>query len=204
MSAVSMDRPQRPDLLRWKRRSRMIAVFRRLLPTLIAIIILSLAAQVVWNSVIASKTDTEDKPAPIRMTNPRFQGREGDGRSFVISAATATRDDKDLRRVTLDQAVVTLGVDTPKPTRVTAKTGVYVEGEPIVRLNGDVQVDDGSGYHFTTEVANLNTRTNVVEANSPIKGVGPVGEVQSDTYGVYDEGDRVIFRGRVRAKIKRD
>jgi len=204
MSAVSLDRPQRLDLLRWKRRSRMIAVFRRLLPALIAIIILSLAAQVVWNSVIASRADTEDKPAPIRMTNPRFQGREGDGRSFVISAATATRDDHDLRRVTLDQAVVTLGVDTPKPTRVTANTGVYVEGEPIVKLNGNVQVDDGSGYHFTTERANLNTRTNVVDADSAITGVGPAGEVQSDSYAVYDQGDRVIFRGRVRAKLKRD
>ena len=73
-----------------------------------------------------------------------------------------------------------------------------------MRLQGDVQVDDGSGYHFSTERANLDTRTNIVEANSPITGTGPVGEVQADTYGVYDEGDRVIFRGRVRARINRD
>jgi lipopolysaccharide export system protein LptC len=204
VSAVTLDRPARPDLRRWKRRSRMIAAFRRLLPSAMALVIFALAGQVVWNTVVSDGGRPADQSAPIRMINPRFQGREGDGRAFVISAATATRDDNDLRRVTLDKAVVTLGVDTPKPTRVTAKTGVYIEGDPIVRLNGDVQVDDGSGYHFSTEVANLDTRANTVQANAPITGTGPIGEVQSQSYSVFDEGDRIIFRGRVRAKINRD
>lgn len=204
MSAVTLDRPMRPDLRRWKRRSRMIAMFRRLLPTAIGLVIVGLAGQVVWNSVIAAEGKLKDQSAPIRMINPRFQGREGNGRPFIISADTATRDDNDLRRVMLDKAVVTLGVDTPKPTRVTANTGVYIEGDPIVRLNGNVQVDDGTGYHFTTEIANLDTRMNTVEANAPITGTGPIGEVQSDAYQVYDQGDRIIFRGRVRAKINRD
>jgi lipopolysaccharide export system protein LptC len=168
------------------------------------LIILLLAGQVLWSSIAASQADTADKPAPIRMTNPRFQGREGNGSSFVVSAQQATRDDRDLRRVTLEKAVIQLGVDTGKPTRVTADSALYVEGDPIVRLNGNVQIDDASGYHFTTERANLNTRTNAVEADSPLVGAGPIGEVQSQSYGVYDEDDRIIFRGGVRAKINQD
>jgi lipopolysaccharide export system protein LptC len=182
----------------------MIAVFRRLLPAAIGLVIVALAGQVVINSVIAARSEVKDRSDPIRMTNPRFLGREGDGRSFIISAATATRDDRDLRRVTLDKPVVTLGVDTPKPTHVTANSGVYVEGEPMILLNGNVQVDDGSGYHFSTEVANLDTAKNTVEADSPLNGTGPIGNVLSESYGVYDDGDRIIFRGRVRAKINRD
>lgn len=203
-AATEFGRPSRPDLRRWKRRSKLIAVFRRLLPTAIGVIILLLAGQVLWSSIAASQADTEDKPAPIRMTNPRFQGREGNGRSFVVAAQQATRDDRDLRRVSLDKAVITLGVDTPKPTRVTADKALYVEGDPVVRMSGNVQIDDASGYHFATEQANLNTRTNTVEANAPLVGTGPIGEIQSQSYGVYDEGDRIIFRGGVRARINRE
>jgi lipopolysaccharide export system protein LptC len=203
-AAAVLPRTPRPDLLRWKRRSKLIAVFRRLLPAAMGLIILLLAGQVLWSSIVASQADTADKPAPIRMINPRFQGREGNGSSFVISAQQATRDDRDLRRVTLDKAVITLGVDTGKPTRVTANNALYVEGDDIVRLSGDVQIDDASGYHFATERANLNTRTNAVEADAPLVGTGPIGEVQSQSYGVYDDGDRIIFRGGVRAKINQE
>jgi lipopolysaccharide export system protein LptC len=203
-AAHPFGRPERPDLRRWKRRSRMIAVFRRLLPLTIAGVIVALAGQVVFSTIAAARGAVKDRTDPIRMINPRFQGREGDGRSFVISAASATRDDKDLRRVTLEKPVITLGVDTPKPTHVTALSGLYIEGEPVIRLTGDVQVDDASGYHFSTELANLDTVKNLVEANSPLAGTGPIGEVKSDSYGVYEDGDRIIFRGRVRARINRD
>jgi lipopolysaccharide export system protein LptC len=203
-AAQTFGRPARPDLRRWKRRSRMISVFRRLLPLTIAAVILALAGQVIFNTIAAARGEVKDRSDPIRMINPRFQGREGDGRGFVISAASATRDDKDLRRVTLEKPVITMGVDTAKPTHVTAQSGLYIEGEPVIRLSGDVQVDDASGYHFTTELANLDTVKNLVEANSPLAGTGPIGQVQSDSYGVYEDGDRIIFRGRVRAQINRD
>lgn len=206
MSAVPIEsaRPLRLDLLRWKRRSKLIAVFRRLLPITIALVILSLAGQVVYNSIVSTQGVMKDRTDPIRMINPRFQGREGDGRGFIVAASAATRDDHDLKRVTLENPVVTMGVDTPQPTRVTARSGVYVEGESIVRLSGDVQVDDGTGYHFATELASLNTKLNTVEANAPLVGTGPMGEIHAQSYGVYDDGGRIIFRGGVRARIKGD
>jgi lipopolysaccharide export system protein LptC len=163
----------RQDLRRWRRRSRLIGVLRKLLPAAIVLLLLSLAGQVLWTSLAVKKTEAQETPVAIRMLNPRFFGRDEQGRSFMISAREAIRDDRDLRRVILDHPVVGLATDTPEPSRVSAKSGIYTEADRMLRLNGEVRIEDD----------------------------GPVGQVNSDSYGVYEKGDRVVFKGGVRARI---
>ena len=90
---------------------------------------------------------------------------------------------------------------------MTANSGVYVEGEPDAaaerRRAGSTTA---SGYHFATEVAILDTTTGEsVEARRPSgRRRVRLAKFTSQSYGVYDKGDRIIFRGGVRAKINRD
>jgi len=194
----------RQDLLRWKRRSRLIAALRKLLPGAIGLLFLSLAGQVLWTSLTARKSEARETPVAIRMLNPRFFGRDEQGRSFMISAREASRSDRDLKSVTLDHPTVALGLDTPSPSRVSANSGLYSEGDRILRLTGQVRIEDGGGYRFATEKAVVDTKAGVITGDADMIGDGPVGQVTSRSYGVYDKGDRVIFKGGVRATLKRD
>jgi lipopolysaccharide export system protein LptC len=196
--------PLRRDMRRWKRRSRIIAVLRTVLPTAIALLVLSLATQVVWTTLHSKGGGARETPVAIRMSNPRFFGRDEQGRSFMIGAREATSDERDLRRKTLTDPTVALGIETPNPSRVSAKTGLYTEGDNILVLNGQVRIEDDAGYHFATEHALVDTKAGTVTGDTDMVGDGPVGTVASHSYSVYDKGARVIFKGGVRARLTRD
>ena len=194
----------RSDRQNWKRRSRLIHGLRKVLPAAIALLIFALAGQVLWTSLSVRKSEARETPVAIRMLNPRFFGRDEQGRSFMIGAREASRDDRDLKRVTLDHPTVALGRDTPSPSRVSANSGVYTESDRIVRLTGQVRIEDGGGYRFATEQAVVDTRAGTITGDAAMVGDGPVGQVTSRSYSVYDKGDRVFFKGGVRATLKRD
>jgi len=192
---------QRRHLRRWRRRSRLIGLLRKLLPAAVAALLLSLVGQVLWTTTAAKSDPVEEAPVAIRMLNPRFFGRDEQGRSFMIAAREATRDERDLTRVILDHPVVGLATDTPAPSRVSARSGLYTEGDRMLRLEGEVRIEDAGGYRFATEEAIVDTRAGTIIGEAAMVTEGPVGQVNSDSYGVYEKGDRVIFKGGVRARI---
>ena len=201
---MSVAAAPKAHLKRWKRRSRLIAALRKVLPAAIALLVVGMGAQVVWNSMAAKKGEAREQTAPIRMVNPRFQGRDEQGRSFMIAAREARRDDNDLTRIVLDHPNVALGPETPTPSRVSAVTGVYTEADRILRLTGSVRIEDGAGYRFATEGAIVDTKAGTVQGPGEMIGEGPSAQMQSKSYEVQDRGDRMIFKGGVRAVIKRD
>lgn len=194
----------RTHLQRWKRRSRLIAVLRTILPAAIALLLVGLASQVVWNGMAAKKGEAREASAPIRMINPRFQGRDEQGRSFMIAAREARRDDADLTKIVLDHPNVALGPETATPSRVSAVSGVYTESDRMLRLSGAVRIEDGDGYRFASDGAVVDTKAGTVMGAGSMVGDGPSGQMTADSYEVQERGDRMIFKGGVRAVIKRD
>ena len=191
-------------LRRWQRRSRTIAVLRKVLPACIALLILGMASQVIWNSLAAKEAEPRDQSAPIRMVNPRFQGRDEQGRSFMIAAREARRDERDLTKIMLDHPNVALAPETATPSRVSAASGVYTESDRILRLDGAVRIEDGDGYRFASDGAIVDTKAGTVVGAGSMVGDGPSGQMTAESYEVQDRGDRMIFKGGVRAVIKRD
>jgi lipopolysaccharide export system protein LptC len=63
-----------------------------------------------------------------------------------------------------------------------------------------VQVEQSGGYKFATNDATIDTNTGQVIGQT-IKGNGPSGAVQSNSYAVTDKGDRMVFKGGVRARL---
>jgi lipopolysaccharide export system protein LptC len=138
------------------------------------------------------------------MVNPRFQGRDEQGRSFMIAAREARRDDRDLTKIVLDHPNVALAPETATPSRVSAASGVYTERDRILRLDGAVRIEDGDGYRFASDGAIVDTKAGTVVGSGSMIGDGPSGQMTAQSYEVQDRGDRMIFKGGVRAVIKRD
>ena len=87
-----LSEPRRVDFERWRRRSRLIRTLRIVLPATIALIFVGLVGSVAWSTFNAQPRSAKAGDEPIRLTNPRFIGRDDKGRSFVLTAESAIRE----------------------------------------------------------------------------------------------------------------
>jgi len=187
---------RRASIQRWRRRSRFIHVLRLVLPALIALILAALAAMVAYNSFTARPAHPASSNDPIRLVNPRFVGRDDRGRPYVLTAVSATRDDQDDQKVYLDRPALVLDDEGPDPLRITAAKGIYHEGTRKLEVSGGVRLA-GATAAFDTAASLFDTRTGELVGSGPIHGAGPLGEIQAKSYGVYDKGARMVFKGGV-------
>ncbi|ATQ44786.1 LPS export ABC transporter periplasmic protein LptC [Caulobacter mirabilis] len=185
---------------RWRRRERLIRGLRMGLPAAMGVIALVLVGMVAASTLKAPKPVKSDDPV-IRMVGARFQGRLEDGRSFLIGAEQAVRDERAPGQVALREPIMVVGAETPMPRRIMAREGSYDEKTQLLRLTGDVRIDDGAGNRVATNDTIIDTRTGQAVGQRGIESDGPVGRVAADSYTVKDKGDRVEFRGRVRTRV---
>ncbi|MDP1599363.1 LPS export ABC transporter periplasmic protein LptC [Phenylobacterium sp.] len=190
----------RGDFERWRRRSKLIRRLRVVLPATIGVILLSLLGFVVQTTVLGRDAAPAKADAPIELVNPRFVGKDEKGRAFVITASSAERDENDYQRVLLREPALVLDAEGESPSRVTAKTGVYSEDKRVLNLDGGVKMS-GSNTDFNTQSSIFNTATGELEGQGQISGVGSLGEITAKSYGVYDKGERLVFKGGVRGRL---
>lgn len=192
---------RRIDFERWRRRSLLIGRLRVVLPMMIVLILGGLAGSVIQHALKGRPLEVEDSGAPIRLVNPRFVGQDNKSRGFVLTAAAAVRDQRDYQRVILDKPALVIGENTPDALRITAGAGVYHEQTRKLELTGGVKLSGSQGA-FETAASLFDTRTGELVGSGPIQGAGSLGEINAKSYGVFDKGDRIVFKGRVRARIK--
>jgi lipopolysaccharide export system protein LptC len=188
--------PRRTPIRAWRRRSRVILVLRILFPMLIALILLGLGATVAWNSYAGPAAPSGLSNEPMRLTNPRFVGRDAHSRAFVLTAITATRDINDIQKVYLDQPALILDDEGPDPLRISAKSGIYHQDTGKLEVSGRVRLSGARGA-FETAQSVFDTKTQELVGSGPVHGLGGVGEINANSYGVYDQGDRMVFKGGV-------
>ena len=188
--------PRRTPIQAWRRRSRVIAALRVVFPALIGVILLGLGASVAWNSYSGPAAPAGLSDEPIKLVNPRFVGRDTRSRAFVLVAITATRDLNDINKVYLDQPALVMDDEGPDPLRITAKSGVYHQDSGKLEVSGRVRLSGARGA-FETAQSLFDTKTGELVGSGPIHGLGGMGEINAQSYGVYDKGDRMVFKGGV-------
>ena len=193
--------PYRRDSVQsWRRRSRVIRVLRILLPAMIVGMLVGLAGSVLVNALSAQPVVSGPADAPIRLVNPRFVGRDDRGRAFVLTALAATRDPKDYQKVYLDKPALILDEEGPDPLRITGGAGVYHEGSRKLEVTGGVRLS-GAQAAFETAASLFDTKTGELVGSGPIHGSGSLGDISAKSYGVYDKGDRMVFKGGVHSVL---
>jgi lipopolysaccharide export system protein LptC len=189
------------DIRRWRRRSLIIAAFRRLLPLAIVAIALIFGGWVFFAGPFSGGARRGPGPGSIHMTNARFLGRDAEGHAYVLTASQAARDNIDFQKITLTAPTLAMDSEGQKPTRLSADRGVYREDNRILLLNGKVSVRDSQGDSFVTDQAIVDTVNGAVAGKSPIVGQGPTGSIRADSYAIYDRGQRLVFQGKVHSRL---
>jgi lipopolysaccharide export system protein LptC len=188
------------NIARWRRRSAVVRVLRIAAPGTIAAILLGLAASVAYNSMRSGSAAPTETNQPIRLLNPRFVGRDEQGRAFVITAASATRDPQEYQKVHLVRPALVIDEQGPDPTRITSATGVFHENTGQLEVAGDVRMSS-SQQTFETATSQFDTKTGELAGSGPIHGSGALGEITAKSYAVHDKGARTVFLGGVHARL---
>jgi lipopolysaccharide export system protein LptC len=194
---------RREVMAKWRKRSRLIHGARRALPAAIGAILLGLLLAVIVTAVMGQVGEQRNDDGVIRMINPRFYGRQSDGSAFMLSAKEAARDRREATRIELRAPEIVLNSEDARTTRINAQTGLYDERTKMLRLSGGVIVaEPQGGMRFQTEEAVVDTQSNLVVGSRPVQGVAPTGQIAANSYAIYDQGARIVFRGAVRARLK--
>jgi lipopolysaccharide export system protein LptC len=190
------------DMARWRRRSRMIAVFRIGLPVVIGVIVVVFTAWAFFGDLaVRVGVDQSDAGAgSIHMTNARFLGRDEQGRAYVLTAAGAVRDNMNPMLIALACPAMVFDADGANPTHMSADKGVYREDTRILMLDGHVTLHDAIGDQFVTDQASVDTVKGTV-AGAGVAGQGPTGGIQANTYAVLDRGQTLVFTGGVHSRL---
>jgi len=193
--------PRRADFERWRRRSRLVRTLRVVLPATIALIFAGLMGSVAWSTFNAQPRSAKAGDEPIRLTNPRFIGRDDKGRSFVLTAESAVRDRLDYQRVILKKPALVLDEKGPDEMRINGADGIFHEQNGKLELSNGVRMADSKNA-FDTAASLFDTKTGEVVGSGPIQGAGGLGEIRAESYGVYGKGDRMVFKGGVRTRLE--
>jgi len=179
-----------------------IAVLRKLLPTLCILILATIGGWAGLN-VVNSRGDGAkvSTDADIRMTKFYLQGRTQRGQPYLVTADSAVRDNANSSKMTLDKPVLTMDVGGPMWTIVKANNGVYRQDTGMLDLHGAVTLDDYKGNHLVTEHALVDTKRDDAEGDSPISGHGPLGSIDASSYSLRDGGAYLLFKGRVKSRM---
>jgi lipopolysaccharide export system protein LptC len=193
---------RRAEIVRWRRRSRVIRALRIVLPVVIGLIAAALIGEVVWRNIIEQPSAQKEARIAIRLVNAKLVGRVKDGRGFTIGARQAIRDEKDYQSISLMEPILLIGEGSANEARMTARIGSFNERDKLLRLRGDVRIIDGKGHSFASQEAIIDTRTGEVVGQSQVQGDGPLGQLHAKSYSVQDKGDRLVFKGGVHARIE--
>jgi lipopolysaccharide export system protein LptC len=181
--------------------SRLVRLLRLVLPLIMVGIVGLLVALVVAHAVRRQAAEHKDASTPIRMVNPHFFGRDSQGRAFTLGAQQASRDESSFQTVLLTYPSIVMDVNGPRPSRLTADTGVYHEDTRVLFLKGHVHATNTKQSSFATDEATVNTRTGEVVGGAPLSSQSQLGNLTSSRFNVYDKGDRVVFKGGVHARL---
>jgi lipopolysaccharide export system protein LptC len=170
------------------------------LPLIAGVLLLACVTEVVVGNLAHGSGDSV-APNTAVMVRPRFSGRDGDGKSFLIVGERGMADAEGEGRIRITAPVLTLKTAEGATKTMTARSGLYDEADHSLLLTGDVKMDSGTGTHFAAEQARIDTRSQTVSGQKGLQVAGAQGQVQSGSYTASDDGDRLILKGGVRGRL---
>ena len=186
----------------FRARSRRVKLLRRVLPVAIIVLAGGTLSWIVLRSVMSGVERKAGTSREVRLDSAMFHGQDAEGRSFMIEAKSAVRDPQ-TGQFRLIGPAMKLNLGGRKVTTLTADGGTYNETARTVTIGPNVRISDGgSGFTLVTPEAVVDTATGVVTGSKGVEGSGPLGTITASSYVIYEQGERVVFRGAGDNKVR--
>jgi lipopolysaccharide export system protein LptC len=138
----------------------------------------------------------------VKMETPRLGGYRKDNRPYEVLAESAYQDIRNPTQVELNRLTARLQMEREGWVDVTAKSGLYDTQSEKLKLVDDVHVHTETGYDISMRTADIDFKGGTVVSKEPVKVSLGTTTVDADTLDVKDNGQLIVFQGRVRAFIQ--
>ncbi|MGV8995737.1 MAG: LPS export ABC transporter periplasmic protein LptC [Parvibaculaceae bacterium] len=171
---------------------------------------LALLGTVLFYSGIFSERDSLDISfkeikgfnTDLRMVSPRITGLDKSGEPYLVTADTATQDKEDPTHVALDNVEADLKLkDDDSWISLKSTSGQLDTDQQHLTLQQTIDVYMSSGYEFHGTEGTIDFKTGSFTSNAPVEGHGPAGTLRADSMTADKEGQKLIFKGRVKTQF---
>ncbi|MDX1712062.1 MAG: LPS export ABC transporter periplasmic protein LptC [Rhodovibrionaceae bacterium] len=186
--------------------SLLVSFLKLLLPALAVALILLV---VVWPQLDLSEEEFRvgvsrlepQSGENVSMLNARFQGVDGKGQPYTLSADVASRRKTESNEVELEFPRGEIQLDNGRSVHMDARNGLYRRDIKILDLEGGVTVFHEGGYRLRTDTAIVDLDNGVAVSDDPTRGDATFGEIDSEGVEVTEGGNRIFFKGDSRLLI---
>jgi lipopolysaccharide export system protein LptC len=132
---------------------------------------------------------------------PKLSGVQKDGRPFEVKARSGSQD------ITVPNIIELLGIESSigtadsSTTWVRATRGIYDSLHEKMTLEGDIRINNSSGYDIWLKTARIDFKTGGLASDEPVKVVLDGGTIAANEVDVSDNGHKVSFGGEVSSTI---
>ena len=183
--------------------TKRIRILRTLLLGLSALLVMGLIWQFLFDS--SGPEPINDPTESVKMVEPRYSGRTGDGLPFYLIAETAIRRRTDRDTVLLDSPELEFIRDTGvEASTVISKTGSYNDMSKVLELETDVNLETDDGNRCDTTHARIFNVEKRIEGDKAISCSGEFGLVTGQTYAIEDSYKTFIFKDGMTAYLVQD
>ena len=192
------------NVARARRHTRVVRGLRRMLPaaaaTVVATYVVIVMQTMGWEGLPQIEI-SQIIPENLTMHNPRYEGFNDDGGSYVVTAKTAVQDLTDLSRITLNGIVGDLEDANKTKTNLKATRGFYNSKASTLELYDGIDIVSESGLHARLTRANVDTKKNVVVSKTPVVVEMPGGTIRSNEMTFHNKTRTVTFLDSVTARL---
>lgn len=192
-------------LARARRHTRLVRVFRWLLPTtaagLVAVYITVVLQTIGFVEGLPKLEISKIIPENLTMHNPRYEGFNKDGGTYVVTAKTAVQDLTDLTRITLNDITGDLTDANKSKTQLKAAHGFYNSKNDELELYDGIEITSESGLRASLSRAIVMTKKNVVMSKEPVTVSFPAGSIRANQMLMQNKARKVTFLNEVVAHL---
>ena len=203
-NAMANQRNER-DFKKARRHSLLVGTMRKALPVL----------ALLWGGVfIANATFSLAKLPNVAvesagieggklvMKAPVMSGFDKQDRPFDVKAQRAIQDLTDSSIVDLEKIDALLPINDKTKARVFADFGTYNTEAETMKLRDNIEIEGARGMDISLNSADVNMKTGSMTSDDGVKVVSKQMTITADSVVVEDNGDRIIFKNRVKTIVK--
>jgi len=140
----------------------------------------------------------------VTMELPKLSGFKKDARPYEVTARWAAQDIKNPTIIELTDIRARIALQERGMATVEAADGIYNTQSEQIRLKDDVKITSDSGYEARLSSAIVEFKAGTVTSNDPVTVRFTGGTIDAEGVDMLDNGQHVVFRGRVRTVMNPD
>lgn len=208
-AAHSLDAPthQRTEkeFLSARRHSWLVAVMKKALPLSAIAIVVIFASKVVFSfSPIANVSidAASIQDGKLIMNTPVLNGFNANNKAYFVKALKAIQDLSKPDDIFLEKLTADLPMDTGIMANITSDKGAYNSKTEKLNLSENVVIKAGDGMEILMHETFVDIKSGTMSSDRPVVVKTNDTEIKADSIRVIQNGDNIIFNGRVRMTIK--